>query len=310
MKFGVLGNAKIARDQLIPAMQQAEYSLVHIGTRNTQILPDDAYEDRVKVGRYEDVLNDDEVEAVYIPLPNHLHAEWSVRALNAGQHVLCEKPMALSLSEIDAVEAAALANNRYFYEAFMVRSHPQWSWLKRLDIGAALHVSTTFSYPPRPDGNVRNYAFMGGGPVLDIACYTVLSGMMIFESEPRLLSCDMQMEPNLNVEKTMNALLDFGEGRRLSMQVSSAMALSQTVHLTSEKGWGRLDTPFNPEEVATASWGLRELGEGKKVVFEPCNQYALMLNDFVNSCQNNIKPEFTTSKRICSLLQQILAFRT
>ena len=189
-------------------------------------------------------------------------------------------------------------------------SHPQWSWLKQLDIGTAMHISATFSYPPRAEGNVRNYAFMGGGPVLDIAGYTLLAGMMIFESEPQLLFCDMQMEPHLDVEKTMNALLDFGAGRRLSMQVSSAMALSQTVHLTSEKGWGRLDTPFNPEEVATASWGLRELGEGKKIVFEPCNQYALMLNDFVNSCQNNIKPEFTTSKRICSLLQQILAFRT
>ena len=82
MKFGVLGNAKIGRDQLIPAMQQAEYSLVHIGTRNTKILPDDAYEDRVKVGRYEDVLNDDEVEAVYIPLPNHLHAEWSLSLIH------------------------------------------------------------------------------------------------------------------------------------------------------------------------------------------------------------------------------------
>ena len=118
------------------------------------------------------------------------------------------------------------------------------------------------------------------------------------------------MEPHLDVEKTMNALLDFGEGRRLSMQVSSAMALSQTVHLTSDNGWARLDTPFNPDEIATASWALGELGEGTKLSFEPCNQYALMLNEFITSCQNQTKPNFTTSKQICALLQELLTTRT
>ena len=310
MKFGILGDAKISRNRLIPAMHQAGCSFVHLGTRDPQILSDDAYDRSVKVGQYEDVLADNDIEAVYIPLPNHLHAKWSIRALNAGKHVLCEKPMALSLSEINAVEAAAMANNRYFYEAFMVRSHPQWSWLKQLDIGTPSHISATFSYPPRLEGNFRNYAYMGGGPVLDIAGYTALAGMMVFESEPQLLSCDIQMESHLDVEKTMNALLDFGEGRRLSMQVSSAMALSQSVHLTCDKGWGRLDAPFNPDQIATASWSSGKLGEGLKVVFESCNQYALMLNEFVTSCQNQIKPDFTTSKQICSLLQQILTFRT
>ena len=310
MKFGILGDAKISRNRLIPALHQAGCKFVHLGTRNPQTLTDGYYDKSIKIGQYEDVLADTDVEAVYIPLPNHLHAQWSINALNAGKHVLCEKPMALSLSEIEAVEAAAMTNNRYFYEAFMVRSHPQWSWLKQLDIGTAMHISATFSYPPRAKGNVRNYAYMGGGPVLDIAGYTLLAGMMIFESEPHLLFCDMQMEPHLDVEKTMNALLDFGAGRRLSMQVSSAMALSQTIHLTSENGWARLDTPFNPEQIATASWALGELGEGKKRVFEPCNQYALMLNAFITSCQNQTKPDFTISKQICALLQEILTTRT
>ena len=87
-----------------------------------------------KIGQYDDVLSNPEVEAVYIPLPNHLHAEWSIKALNAGKHVLCEKPMALSLSEIAAVEKAANVSNCYFQEAFMVRSHPQWEWLKKLKL--------------------------------------------------------------------------------------------------------------------------------------------------------------------------------
>ncbi len=309
MKFGILGDAAISREQLIPAIHQAGCSFVHLGTRNPRKLSRATYDTSIRIGHYEDVLTNSEVDAVYIPLPNHLHAEWSVRALNAGKHVLCEKPMALSLSEIKAVEAAAVANNCYFYEAYMVRSHPQWKWLKQVDIGTAMHLSASFSYPPRPFGDIRNFANMGGGPVLDIAGYAALAGIMIFESEPKLLSCDIQMEPHLDVERTMNALLDFGKDRRLSMQVSSAMALSQTVRLTSDRGWATLNTPFNSSEIATARWAAGELGEGKKVTFEPCNQYALMLKEFVASCQNCAKPNFSVSRQICSLLEHILSMR-
>ena len=149
-------------------MQENGFSLVHLGTREPK-KPSLEHYGFSKIGQYDDVLSNPEVEAVYIPLPNHLHAEWSIKALNAGKHVLCEKPMALSLSEIDAVEKAAKLSNCYFQEAFMVRSHPQWEWLKKIEIGDALHVSAIFSYPPRPDGDIRNFARMGGGPVWDLS---------------------------------------------------------------------------------------------------------------------------------------------
>ena len=309
MKFGILGDAKISRNQLIPAMQENEFSIVHLGTRDPKRPKSPEKYGFSKIGQYDDVLSNPEVEAVYIPLPNHLHAEWSIKALNAGKHVLCEKPMALSLSEIAAVEKAANLSNCYFQEAFMVRSHPQWEWLKKIEIGDALHISAIFSYPPRPDGDIRNFAKMGGGPVWDIACYTALAGILIFESKPQLLFCNLQMDPNLDVEKDMNALIDFGHGKRLYMHVSSAMGLSQCVHVTAQHGWARLDAPFNPSERATASWSLGNIGEGTKKIFEPCNQYALMLKNFKESCDNKSKPCFKQSKQIISLLKQILDFR-
>ena len=309
MKFGILGDAKISRNQLIPAMQENGFSIVHLGTRDPKRPKSAEKYGFSKIGQYDDVLSNPEVEAVYIPLPNHLHAEWSIKALNAGKHVLCEKPMALSLSEIAAVEKAANLSNCYFQEAFMVRYHPQWEWLKKIEIGDALHISAIFSYPPRPDGDIRNFAKMGGGPVWDIACYTALAGILIFESKPQLLFCNLQMDPNLDVEKDMNALIDFGHGKRLYMHVSSAMGLSQCVHVTAQHGWARLDAPFNPSERATASWSLGNIGEGTKKIFEPCNQYALMLKNFKESCDKKSKPCFKQSKQIISLLKQILDFR-
>ena len=102
----------------------------------------------------------------------------------------------------------------------------------------------------------------------------------------------------------MNALVDFGNGKRLSMQVSSDMSLSQSVHITGRRGWGRLDTPFNPCEIAAASWAVGEIGESTKI-FEPYNQYVLMLESFRNSCENNVVPSFKKSKQICELLEQI-----
>ncbi len=106
----------------------------------------------------------------------------------------------------------------------------------------------------------------------------------------------------------MNALVDFGNGKRLSMQVSSDMSLSQSVHITGRRGWGRLDTPFNPCEIATASWAVGEIGESTKI-FEPYNQYVLMLESFRNSCENNVVPSFKKSKQICELLEQIIKLR-
>lgn len=309
MQFGILGDAKISREQLIPAMRAAGAKIVHLGRRDASQPSDDPLYDGVRQSSYEDMLADPQVEAVYNPLPNHLHVPWTVKALEAGKHVLCEKPMALSVEEVDTVEAAAKAAGRYVYEAFMVRHHPQWAWLQSVDIGAPQLMSAHFSYPRPGEGNVRNVAAWGGGPVWDIGCYCLLSGMRIFQAKPKLLSSQICLAEGMDVEKTGTAMIDFGDGRYLNFIASSGAGLSQMVHLVGETGWARLDAPFNPPRQTTGHWAQGALGVGERVEFAACNQYQIMVSDFMAACQAGKTPDFTDSRILADILRQIVSDR-
>ncbi|HJP12342.1 MAG TPA: Gfo/Idh/MocA family oxidoreductase, partial [Gammaproteobacteria bacterium] len=130
MKFGILGEAKIARNYLAPAILEAGHEITHIGRRNpTQEQLPEIYLDAVETS-YDDLLSEPSIDAIYIPLPNHLHVPYSIAALKAGKHVLCEKPVALNLDELAQLESVAATRKLYFQEAYMIRHHPQWHWLK------------------------------------------------------------------------------------------------------------------------------------------------------------------------------------
>ena len=312
MRFGVLGDAKIAREMLLPAIRAAGHEVTHLGRRQANADADPVWGD-VIVTDYDTLLADPDVEAVYIPLPNHLHTPYAIKALQAGKPVLCEKPVALSLREIDALEAACTATGLYLYDGYMVRYHPQWKWLQSLDIGRRESIQAHFSYPPRPEGNVRNYANMGGGPIWDIGCYPLLAGLMLFEGTPRLLSVSKLAETHLDVEKSATALIEFGEGQMLSMTVSSAMSLSQSLHIVGTEGWAKLDVPFNPPEVATGRWATTAdgpsllLGLGKEEVFAGCDQYQLMVEDFVMAVQENRQADLRQSRMVTQILSEMVA---
>ena len=165
MKFGILGEAKIAREWLVPAILDAGHEVTHIGRRNPgkEHLPS-IYKGAIETD-YKSLLSESSIDAIYNPLPNHLHVPYSIKALQSGKHVLCEKPVALTIEELLQLESVANENNSYFYEAFMVRSHPQWQWLQNLDIGEPQSAHFVFSYPQQPIGNYRNRAEDGGGPL-------------------------------------------------------------------------------------------------------------------------------------------------
>ena len=315
MRFGILGDAKIAREKLVPAIRRAGFEIVHLGRRDSNALsPHDIWQG-VQTGSYEDVLLNPSVEAVYIPLPNHLHVPWAIRALEAGKAVLCEKPMALSLDELDHLERVASQTGNYIYEAFMVRHHPQWDWLAALDIGQRTHLSAQFSYPPQPEGNVRNFASWGGGPVWDIGCYCVLAGLRVFKTAPRLLDASVTPEEHLDVEKSATALLEFGPGQTASISVSSGACLSQLVRVVGTDGWAQLDVPFNPPEVTTARWGHVSagkdslLGPGQSVTFAPCDHYQKMVEAFAKSVHEGRQPNFDDSRALTGILTEILSHR-
>lgn len=312
MRFGVLGDAKIAREMLLPAIRAAGHEVTHLGRRAADQKPDPVWGD-VILSDYDTLLANPEVEAVYIPLPNHLHTAYAIKALQAGKPVLCEKPIALSLAEIDALEAACSASQLYVYDGYMVRFHPQWAWLKSLDLGRLESVQAHFSYPPRPDGNVRNYAAMGGGPIWDIGCYPLLAGLMLFEGTPRLLSVSKEPEVHLDVEKSATALIEFDAGQILTMTVSSGMSLSQSVHVVGTEGWAKLDVPFNPPEATKGRWATTAdgpellLGLGKEKCFPACDQYQLMVEDFVQAVQENRQADLRQSRMLTQILSEMVA---
>lgn len=311
MKFGVLGDAKIGREKLLPAIRAAGHEVTHVGRRDPSAGVDPVWGD-VRVSTYEDVLADPDVEAIYNPLPNHLHVPMTIAALEAGKPVICEKPVALSVAELDELAAVAARTGLYVYDGYMVRYHPQWQWLRGLDLGERTHVSATFTYPPQPEGNVRNVAAWGGGPVWDIGGYTLLAGMMLLDGTPEVIGAITQPEAHLDVERSGSALVAFDKGQVLTMSVSSGATLCQSVLLTGTDGWARLDTPFNPEPETTARWAHVKngketlLGTGTEISFGPCDQYALMVEDFVAAVAEGRKTDLSESRLLVGVLAEWL----
>ena len=305
MKFGILGEAKIAREHVVPAIINAGHEVTHVGRRKPgqSALPA-IYGDAIETD-YESLINDPSIEAIYNPLPNHLHVPYSIEALKNNKHVLCEKPVALNLKELAHLEKAANESKAFFYEAFMVRSHPQWQWLQNLDIGKYQSSHFIFSYPKQPEGNVRNLIKYGGGPLFDIGCYAILSGCMIFKGEPKVLSAVATMCDQYETEKQVDATLKWPDGETLSFTVSADAALCQSLTVLGSNGWAKLNVPVNPPEKTSANWSNGGLNEGNYVEFPACNQYQLMVEEFVRRSKSGNKSDFIISKIVTKAINEI-----
>lgn len=309
MKFGILGDAKISRTKVIPAIKAAGHDVVQIGRRdplNPSTEP--IYQDILQTS-YEDVLANPDIEAVYIPLPNHLHVSMSIAALKAGKHVLCEKPVALNSAELSDLAQAIETSGKYFYEGYMIRHHPQWTWLQEADIGAPQIVQAIFTYPPRDVGNIRNRADYGGGPLFDIGCYAILAGLIIFGEAPIDFKISFEMNAELDVEDLASGVLIWQGGRHLTFSVSSAASAMQSLLVTGEKGSARLTVPFNPPPITTASLNTGILGQDTIITFPECDQFKVMIEDFVKDAKTNVKPDLNFSKMVTTCLEQMISKR-
>ena len=305
MKFGILGEAKIAREYVVPAILNAGHEVTHVGRRTPEqgVLPK-IYGNATETD-YESLIKDPSVDAIYNPLPNHLHVPYSIEALKSGKHVLCEKPVALNLNELSQLETAAKESKAFFYEAFMVRSHPQWHWLQNLDIGKYQSSHFIFSYPQQSPGNYRNRASDGGGPLYDIGCYAILSGCLLFEGDPEVLYATAIMNKAFDVEKQVDATLRWPNGETLSFTVSGCAALSQSFTILGSNGWAKLNVPVNPPEITFAYWSEGGLMEGNKVEFPACNQYQLMVEDFVYYSESSHDSDFSFSRMVTKAINDI-----
>ena len=219
IKWGVLSTAKIGVTQVIPAMQMCKYAdVVGIASRNKN----DAENVARKLGidnsyeGYETLLKDAEIEAIYIPLPNHLHVEWIHKCMEAGKHVLCEKPLALSSKDIEGIREKAEKYKLKVGEAFMVKVHPQWLKVKEMIVEGAIGdlrtIHGSFSYFNNDPGNIRNVQSYGGGALWDIGCYPVTQSRFIFGEEPLHVSAIADIDPNFNTDRLLSGLLSFPSG--------------------------------------------------------------------------------------------------
>ena len=248
MRFGVLGNAKIARTQVIPAILEAGYPVTTIGSRG----PANPWPGAptMQWTSYEGVIADPAVDAVYIALPNHLHAHWSVAALRAGKHVLCEKPYALTTEEAAAIRDAMTASGRCFMEGFMVRHHPQWQWLATQPLGDVRQVQVVFNYDNQNPDNIRNHPDMGGGGLWDIGCYAVFAGHWLLGRAPDTCGLHVERHPEWGVDIHSQGWLRWDATATtnsvcLQFAVSMQTAKSQSVHVAGTTGWAHLHAPVN-----------------------------------------------------------------
>jgi predicted dehydrogenase len=311
MKWGVMGNATIARVCVIPAIQKSRNGRVHaIASRTPQRAAEVAQYCRIEkiYGDYQSLLEDPAIEAIYIPLPNHLHHPWGLAALAAGKHVLCEKPLACNALEAEEMAVAAKQARRILMEAFMYRFHPRSRRIHALvrsdRIGPPRLIRSAFCYRMadsdynNPD-NARLQQSMGGGALLDVGCYGVSVARWMFDMEPVQVQCQAGYHPD-GVDLHAVGLLGFVNGRLAAIEASMIAGLQQTYTVVGEKGVIELPhDAFIPWE-KDAQFTLRkeDADTADPEVIAGADEYQLMVEHFVDACRGRCSLEFSTADSI------------
>ena len=282
VRWGVLSSALIGVEKVIPAMQQGRYSNV-IGLASRDLGKARTVASHLGIPKtyasYDDLINDPEIEAIYNPLPNHLHVPWSVKAIEAGKHVLCEKPIALTAAEGQILVDAARAHPELkVMEAFMYRHHPQWVKTKALvkagAIGELRTINTFFSYFNDDPHNIRNMADIGGGGLMDIGCYAISVARFIFDDEPSRVVGTIDFAPMMKVARRASAIMDFAGGTA-TFTCSTQLAPYQRVNIFGTTGHIEIEIPFNaPPDKPCKIW-LQTGDEIEEIVFDIVDQYTV-----------------------------------
>ncbi len=252
VRWGVLGVASIAVRRAIPAMQRGRYCEVTAMASRERSKAEEAARTlgvARAYGSYKELLADPEIDAVYIPLPNHLHAEWTIKAAEAGKHVLCEKPLTTTVAEARTVLEARQRTGVKIGEAFMVRTHPRWLRVRELvragRIGRLRSVTGVFSYFNRDAANTRNRLDYGGGALLDIGCYPVTLSRFLYGEEPSRVVGSLERDPEFGTDRVTSALLEFPTGQS-SFVCGTQLNYRQRMELLGTDGRIEIELPFTP----------------------------------------------------------------
>lgn len=282
VRWGILSTAKIGTEKVIPAMQQGAFCEVSaIASRSL----DNARQSAARMGipsaygSYEELLGEDEIDAVYIPLPNHLHVEWSIRALEAGKHVLCEKPIGLSAAEGQNLLDAANAHPQLkVMEAFMYRHHPQWLYAREViesgRIGQLRSIQSVFCYHNTDAANIRNMKDIGGGGLMDIGCYNISLSRFLFAEEPVRVMGAIEYDPVFATDRLCSGIMEFSGGTS-TFTCSTQMSPCQRVNAMGTTGRVEIEIPFNAPPGQPCNVWVQDQDGVSEWQSEPCDQYTI-----------------------------------
>ncbi|HEX3354183.1 MAG TPA: Gfo/Idh/MocA family oxidoreductase [Terriglobales bacterium] len=291
VRWGVLSTAAIGLKKVIPGMQRGKWTEVSaIASRDRRRADEAARALGIarSYGSYEELLADPEIEAVYNPLPNQLHVPWSIKAAEAGKHVLCEKPLSLTVAEAKTLLAVRDRTGVKIGEAFMVRTHPQWLRTRELigsgRIGALRSVVGFFSYFNRDAANIRNIPHYGGGGMMDIGCYPITTSRFIFDEEPSRVLGLVERDPEMKIDRLASAILDFPSGQS-TFTCSTQLVPYQRMQFLGTKGRIEIEIPFNAPVDRPGRIFIddgRDLFGGGVVTesFPVCDQYTIQADAF------------------------------
>ena len=321
LRIGVLSTANIAVEKVIPGMRRAErVEVAAIASRDGDAAR--AVADRLGIqtahGSYEAMLADPGIDAVYVPLPNHLHAEWTIAAARAGKHVLCEKPLAMTADDAERMAAAAREAGVVLMEAFMYRLHPSWVAVRDLvasgRIGRLRAVQSWFSYYNDDPGNIRNVRAFGGGALYDIGCYNVNLSRLLFGGEPVRVAAAITRDPASGVDIVTSAILEFAGGVA-TFTCSTRMESDQRVHVYGTEGRISVGIPFNippelPTQVHVTAGGDPPVAPATETLtFPPADPYGVEADVFAATILDGTPLPFSPDDAVANLrvLERIFA---
>jgi predicted dehydrogenase len=298
LRFGVLSTANIGLKKVIPAMQQGEFTTVTaIASRDLAKATEAATRLGIPTayGSYEELLADPNIDAIYNPLPNQLHVPWTTKAAEAGKHVLCEKPLSMTVAEARTLLDVRARTGVKICEAFMIRSAPQWLRVRQLldegRIGEVRAVNTHFSYFNVDAANIRNQIETGGGATYDIGCYCIQGSRFAFGREPRRVVALVDRDEQLGTDRLSSAILDFGSGHAI-FTCSTQQSPFQRVQILGTRGRIELEIPFNapsdrPTRLFIDATGDLSFSGIRMETFPAADQYTLQGDAFARAVQEN-----------------------
>ena len=321
VRWGVLSTSDFAIKLTIPAMQKGEWTEIRaIASRDLVKAEDTARALGIPkaYGSYEELLRDPEIEAIYNPLPNHLHVPWSIKAAQAGKHVLCEKPLSVTVAEARQLLEVQQKTGVKMGEAFMVRTHPQWLRARELvrsgHIGELRSIVAFYSYFNRDPKNIRNILEVGGGGLLDIGCYPITTSRLVFGEEPTQVMAAVERDPEMKVDRLASVILQFPTGHAI-FTCSTQLVPYQRMNLLGTKGRIELEIPFNapndrPCRIFIDASGNLTRKDISTETFPTCDQYTLQGDLFSRAIREDLEVPVPITDAVKNMAVIEAAFRS